>query len=84
MLGDIAALTGGQVITEEMGRKLETVTIADLGRAGKVVVDKNNTTIVDGAGDEKEIKGRSKRSVSRATTRPATTTARNCKSGWRN
>ena len=58
MLQDIAILSGGTVITEELGRKLETVTIADLGRAGKVVVDKNNTTIVDGAGDEKAIKGR--------------------------
>ncbi len=58
MLGDIAALTGGQVITEETGRKLETVTINDLGRAGKVVSTKDDTTIVDGAGDEKAIKGR--------------------------
>ncbi|MCZ7540586.1 MAG: chaperonin GroEL [Anaerolineae bacterium] len=58
MLQDIAVLTGGTVITEELGRKLESVTMADLGRAGKVVVDKNNTTIVDGAGDEKAIKGR--------------------------
>jgi len=58
MLRDIAVLTGGQVITEEMGRKLESVTVADLGRAGKVVVTKNDTTIVDGAGDEKAIKGR--------------------------
>ncbi len=58
MLQDIAILTGGTVITEELGRKLETVVLADLGRAGKVVVDKNNTTVVDGAGDEKAIKGR--------------------------
>ncbi len=58
MLQDIAVLTGGQVITEEMGRKLESVRIDDLGRAGKVVVGKNETTIVDGAGDEKAIKGR--------------------------
>ncbi len=58
MLQDIAILTGGQVITEEMGRKLETTTIDDLGRAGKVVVTKNETTIVDGAGDERKIKGR--------------------------
>ena len=58
MLQDIAVLAGGTVITEELGRKLETVVLADLGRAGKVVVDKNNTTIVDGAGDEKAIKGR--------------------------
>src|SRR5512141_2752484 len=51
MLGDIAVLTGGTVISEEMGRKLESVRIDDLGRAGKVVVGKNETTIVDGAGD---------------------------------
>jgi chaperonin GroEL len=58
MLQDIATLTGAQVITEEMGRKLESVRVEDLGRAGKVVSDKNNTTLVDGAGDEKQIKGR--------------------------
>jgi len=58
MLRDIAILTGGQVITEEMGRKLETTTINDLGRAGKVVSTKDDTTIVDGKGSEKEIKGR--------------------------
>ena len=58
MLNDIAALTGGQVITEELGRKLDSTTVADLGRAGKVVVDKNNTTIIDGAGEESAIKGR--------------------------
>ncbi len=58
MLQDIAVLTGGQVITEEMGRKLETSTINDLGRAGKVVITKDDTTIVDGKGEEKEIKGR--------------------------
>jgi chaperonin GroEL len=58
MLGDIATLTGGTVITEELGRKLESVTVADLGRAGKVVSNKNDTTIIDGAGDEKQIKGR--------------------------
>jgi chaperonin GroEL len=58
MLQDIAVLTGGQVITEEMGRKLETTTINDLGRAGKIVVTKDDTTVVDGKGEEKEIKGR--------------------------
>ena len=58
MLQDIATLTGGQVITEEMGRKLESVQITDLGRAGKVVSTKDDTTIVDGKGDEKEITGR--------------------------
>jgi len=58
MLRDIAVLTGGTVISEETGRKLETVTLQDLGRAAKVVSDKENTTIVDGAGDEVAIKGR--------------------------
>ena len=58
MLQDIAVLTGGQVITEEMGRKLESVQIADLGRAAKVVSTKDDTTVIDGAGDEGQIKGR--------------------------
>jgi chaperonin GroEL len=58
MLQDLATLTGGQVITEEMGRKLESVQISDLGQAKKVVATKDDTTIVDGQGDEKEIKGR--------------------------
>src|SRR5690606_24883698 len=58
MLGDIATLTGGLVISEETGRKLESVTLQDLGRAAKVVATKDETTIVDGAGDEAAIKGR--------------------------
>ncbi len=58
MLQDIAILTGAQVISDEMGRKLETTTVADLGRAEKVVVDKDNTTLVGGKGEEREIKGR--------------------------
>jgi chaperonin GroEL len=58
MLGDIAALTGGAVISEETGRKLESATIADLGRAEKVVVTKDDTTVVGGKGDSSEIKGR--------------------------
>jgi chaperonin GroEL len=58
MLQDIAVLTGGTVITEELGRKLETATLDDLGHAGKVVADKDNTTIIEGAGKESEIKGR--------------------------
>jgi chaperonin GroEL len=58
MLQDIAILTGGTVITEETGRKLESVTVQDLGRAAKVVASKENTTIVDGAGDESRIKAR--------------------------
>ncbi len=58
MLNDIAILTGGTVISEEVGRKLETVTLQDLGRAAKVVSVKENTVIVDGAGEEAKIKGR--------------------------
>lgn len=58
MLQDIATLTGGQVITEEMGRKLESVQISDLGRAAKVVSTKDETTIVDGRGEEGQINAR--------------------------
>jgi chaperonin GroEL len=58
MLQDIAVLTGGQVITEEMGRKLDSVQISDLGRAAKVVSSKDETTVVDGAGDDAQIKAR--------------------------
>jgi chaperonin GroEL len=58
MLEDIAKLTGGQVISEELGLKLENAVINDLGRGKRIVVDKDNTTIIDGAGDEKAIEGR--------------------------
>jgi chaperonin GroEL len=58
MLEDIAILTGGEVITEEMGLKLENTQISQLGRARRVVIAKDNTTIVDGAGDLEAIKGR--------------------------
>jgi chaperonin GroEL len=58
MLKDIAILTGGQVIAEELGLKLENVTISDLGRAKRVTLDKDNTTIVDGAGKKEAIQAR--------------------------
>jgi len=58
MLQDMAALTGGQVISEELGLKLENVTIEQLGRAKRVVIDKDTTTIIGGAGDRKLIDGR--------------------------
>ena len=58
MLEDIAILTGGTVISEELGRKLDSVTVADLGRAGQVRATKDETTIVDGVGDKKAIKAR--------------------------
>src|SRR5262250_603126 len=60
MLEDIAVLTGGKAITEDLGIKLENIKLADLGRAKKVVIDKDNSTIVEGAGKAKEIEGRIK------------------------
>ncbi len=58
MLEDIAILTGGTALFESLGRKLENVTLADLGRAKKIMVDKDNTTVIEGAGKSSEIKGR--------------------------
>src|SRR5436853_1855721 len=60
MLEDIATLTGGKAITEDLGIKLENIKLEDLGKAKKVVLDKDNTTIVEGAGKTKEIEGRIK------------------------
>src|SRR5881397_3660677 len=60
MLEDVATLTGGKAITEDLGIKLENLKLDDLGRAKKVVVDKDNTTIVEGAGSTQEIQGRIK------------------------
>jgi chaperonin GroEL len=60
MLEDIAILTGGRVIAEELGIKLENVTLNDLGRAKRIVIDKDNTTIIDGAGKKADIEGRIK------------------------
>jgi chaperonin GroEL len=60
MLEDIAVLTGGQVITEDLGIKLENVTVNDLGTAKRIVIDKDNTTIVDGGGDKNKLEGRVK------------------------
>jgi len=60
MLEDIATLTGGQMISEEMGVKLESISLKDLGKAKRITIDKDNTTIVEGAGDAKGIEGRVK------------------------
>jgi chaperonin GroEL len=60
MLQDIATVTGGKAITEDLGIKLENIKLEDLGKAKKVVVDKDNTTIIEGAGSHKEIEGRIK------------------------
>jgi len=58
MLEDIATLTGGKVISEEVGFKLENVVLKDLGQAKRIVIDKDNTTVIDGAGKQADIKGR--------------------------
>jgi chaperonin GroEL len=60
MLEDIAVLTGGKVISEDMGMKLENATLQDLGRARKIAIDKDNTTVIDGAGSRAELEGRVK------------------------
>jgi chaperonin GroEL len=60
MLEDIAVLTKGQVVSEEIGFKLENAVLTDLGRAKRIVIDKDNTTLIDGAGDTDKIKGRLK------------------------
>jgi chaperonin GroEL len=60
MLEDVAILTGGKVISEEVGRKLDSVTVEDLGRARRVTSDKDNTTIVEGKGSDEALKGRIK------------------------
>src|SRR6266478_6175257 len=60
MLKDIAVLTGGQVIAEELGKKLEQISLNDLGRAKRIIIDKDNTTLIDGAGSKREIEGRIK------------------------
>src|SRR6202022_3003901 len=60
MLKDIAVLTGGQVISEELGKKLEQVGLNDLGRCKRITIDKDNTTLVDGAGQKRDIEGRIK------------------------
>ena len=83
MLEDIAILTGGQVISEDLGIKLENVTLDMLGRAKRVVIEKENTTIIDGAGARTRSRAGSRRSRRRSRRPPRTTTARSCRSGWR-
>ena len=80
MLEDIANLTGGKAITEDLGIKLESVKIEDLGTAKRVTIDKDNTTIVDGKGDAKASKAASRRSAPRSRRPPPTTTARSSRS----
>jgi chaperonin GroEL len=80
MLEDIAILTGGTVISEDLGIKLENVTLDMLGRAKRVKISKENTTIVDGAGKKADIEGRVPRSRRRSRKPPRTTTRRSCRS----
>ncbi len=82
MLEDIAILTAGQVISEDLGIKLENVTLAMLGRAKKVTISKENTTIVDGNGKKKRSRPVSARSRRRSRRPPRTTTRRSCRSVW--
>ena len=84
MLEDIAILTGGKAITEDLGLKLENLTLEDLGRAKKITIDKDNTTIIEGAGATDGDRGpRQADPRPESRTRPPTTTARSCRSGWR-
>ena len=84
MLEDIAILTGGKVISEDLGIKLEGVTLEDLGRAKKITIDKDNTTIVEGDGAGRAIDGRVKtiRNADRGHDL-ATTIVKSCRSVWR-
>ena len=82
MLQDIAILTGGKAITEDLGIKLESVKIEDLGTAKRVTIDKDNTTIVEGGGKDGDIEGRVKEIRARSKRPPPTTTARSCRSVW--
>ncbi len=83
MLEDIAILTGGEVITEEMGLKLENTQVSQLGRARRVVVNKDTTTIIDGAGEKARSRAGSTRSAPRSRPPTPTSTVRSSRSAWR-
>ena len=83
MLEDIAILTGGQVIAEDLGLKLENASLTDLGQAKRVEVGKEDTTIIDGAGEKNRIEARVKQIRKQIEEPRATTTARSCRSAWR-
>ena len=83
MLEDIAILTNGTAVSEDLGIKLENVTLDMLGRAKRVRVEKENTTIIDGAGQKHDIEGRIQQIKRRRSRRPPRTTiARSCRSAW--
>ena len=81
MLEDIAILTNGKALTEDLGLKLENMTLEDLGQAKKITIDKDNTTIVEGGGTSEAIAGRVKQSVRKLKTRRPTTIAKSCRRG---
>ena len=80
MLGDIATLTGGTLISDDLGIQLENLTLDHLGTAKRINVDKNTTTIIEGAGARKTLTHISSKFVDRLSRRIAITIARNCKS----
>lgn len=82
MLEDIAVLTGGRVISEETGFKLENAQLNDLGKAKRVTIDKDNTTIVEGGGKTEDIKGRIGQIKNRSKARLQITIKKSCKSVW--
>ena len=84
MLEDIAVLTGGTVISEEQGYKLENATISYLGTAKKIVIDKDNTTIVDGAGKSDDIKKRINEIKARSKKQLLITIKKNYRNDWLN
>ena len=84
MLNDIAILTGGNCVTEDLGLKLENLSVSDLGKAKRVVIDKENTTIIEGGGKASIFAAEWPRSRTRLTRPLRTTTGRNSRSDWRN
>ncbi len=84
MLEDIAILTGGQVVSEDLGIKLENLTVQDLGTAKRITIDKDNTTVVDGGGSRSGLEGRVKQIRPRLMRPLPTMTVRNCRNAWPN
>lgn len=84
MLEDIAILTGGRVITEDLGIKLENVTLDDLGEAKKIIIDKDNTTIIEGGGKRADLQGAHRLDPQTDRRDDFGLRPRSCRSGWRN
>ena len=82
MLEDIAVLTAGAMIAEDVGIKLENVTLQMLGTAKRERIEKENTTIINGAGKKRTSRGGLRRSKRKSGRRPPTTIRKSCKSGW--